>query len=315
MSSSTAGPGHQVHVVGLESVTVGFECDGASDGRPLMLLHGFPDAVATWDGVVGDLLRHDPGLRIVRPYIRGHGPTVVHEGLPITAETSALAQDVVQLADHLGINRFHLVGSDWGCRAAYALAGLWPDRVRSMVTVGTGYNEATPITDLSMPQVSSFWYQWLFNTPHGEELLRARTTEFCRHLWRVWSPSWSFSDAEFEAAATAFANPQFVDTVLHYYRYRWGGAPAAGRYVETQRHVESMPDITVPTTHIQGGADFCTRPETASQFEGRISAPYHRVDLPGIGHFPQREVPVEVAAVIRRAIARVDFADGDGSFE
>lgn len=302
MISSAVPTGRVVHIARLESVTVGFEADGAPQGPAVVLLHGFPDSTATWDDVVTDLLMHDPGLRIVRPYIRGHGPTTVHDGTVVTAETAALAQDVVQLADHLGVDRFHLVGSDWGCRAGYALAGLWPERVRSLVTLGTGYNEATPITELSMTQVSSFWYQWLCDTPHGETLLRASTKEFCRHLWRVWSPSWRFSDEEFEVAATAFENPQFVDTVLHYYRYRWGGAVAADRYVEMQRLVESMPDITVPTTHIQGGEDFCTRPETAARFEGRVSAAYRRVDLPGVGHFPQREVPLEVAAVIRQAI-------------
>jgi pimeloyl-ACP methyl ester carboxylesterase len=302
MSSSAIHTDRVIHTAGLGSVTVGFETDGTSDGPAVIFLHGFPDTVATWDEVVGELLQQDPGLRIVRPYIRGHGPTMVHEGIPVTAETSALAQDVAELADCLGIDRFHLVGSDWGCRAAYALAGLWPNRVRSLVTLGTGYNEATPITELSMTQVSSFWYQWLFNTPHGELLLRARTPDFCRHLWQVWSPSWRFSDEEFEAAAPAFENPQFVDTVLHYYRYRWSGMAAADRYAEMQQFVEAMPDITVPTTHIQGGEDFCTRPETAAQFEGRVSAPYRRVDLPGIGHFPQREAPLEVAAVIRQAM-------------
>ncbi|MEO3795491.1 alpha/beta hydrolase [Nonomuraea sp. B10E15] len=293
-----------MHQVVLDHITLGYETDGRHDGRPVFLLHGFPDTTATWDSVVADLLAQDPDLLIVRPYIRGHGPTVLNEGHPVSAETSALAEDVVRLADHLGVAGFHLVGSDWGCRAAYALAGLWPERVLSMVTLGTGYNEATPITDLSMSQVSSFWYQWLFNTPHGEKLLRERTREFCLHLWRVWSPSWEFDEAEFAAAAPAFDNPQFVDTVLHYYRYRWDGAPGVPAYAEPQRQVESMPDIVVPTTHIQGLEDHCTRPETATRFESRVSAPYTRVDLPGIGHFPQREVPGKVAAVIRDALRR-----------
>ncbi|MEO3875042.1 alpha/beta hydrolase [Nonomuraea sp. B12E4] len=215
MTSPAAFDSRIIHRVRFDDITTSFESDGPADGVPVFLLHGFPDTAATWDGVASDLLAKDPGLRLVRPYIRGHGPTLVHEGHPISAETSALAMDVVRLPGHLGVERFHLVGSDWGCRAAYALAGLWPERLLSMVTLGTGYNEATPITALSMPQVSSFWYQWLLNTPHGETLLRRRTREFCRHLWRVWSPFWAFTEAEFAAAAPAFDNSQFADTVLH----------------------------------------------------------------------------------------------------
>lgn len=285
-----------------ENISIGFEVDGPEDGTPLFLLHGFPDTAATWDGVVAEL--KEERFRIIRPYIRGHGPTLVRAGYEVSAETSALAEDVVKLADHLGIDRFHLVGSDWGCRAAYALAGLWPERVLSLVTLGTGYNEATPVTELSMTQVSSFWYQWLFNTPHGAALLGAETKDFCRHLWRVWSPNWDFDERDFEDAAPAFENPQFVATVLHYYRYRWGGAPGTDTYREMQQFVESMPDIVVPTTHIQGLDDYCTRPETATKWETRVSSSYRRVDLPGIGHFPQREVPAQVAEVILETIQR-----------
>jgi pimeloyl-ACP methyl ester carboxylesterase len=220
----------------------------------------------------------------------------------VSAETAALAGDVAMLADHLGLESFHLVGSDWGCRAAYALAVLSPRRVRSLVTLGTGYNEATPIGDLSLDQVTSFWYQWLFQTEHGSTLLRERRVDLCRHLWRTWSLAWRFDEREFAAVADAIANDQFVDTVLHYYRYRWGNAEVTRQHRAAQALVDAMPDITVPTTHVQGLADHCTRPETAARWAGRVTAPYRPVELAGVGHFPQREVPERVAAEILRTI-------------
>jgi pimeloyl-ACP methyl ester carboxylesterase len=278
-----------------QEVTIGYEVDGAAEGTPIILLHGFPDSPRTWDGIVGPLT--DSGFLIVRPYIRGHGPTVVNPGHPVSAETSALASDVVLLADFLGLRKFHLVGSDWGCRAACALAVLHPERVHSMVTLGTGYNEVTPIAELSMEQTTAFWYQWLFLTDHGHTLLRDSTEPLCRHLWRTWSPHWNFSDDEFNQAALSFRNPQFVETVLHYYRYRWGNAPGAVPYQAAQSRVESMPCIVVPTTHIQGLNDWCTRPETARRWESHIRL-CRRVELAGVGHFPQREVPGLVAREI-----------------
>lgn len=282
------------------TITIGYELDGSPRGVPLLLLHGFPDTTATWDRVVERLPLAD--LRIIRPHIRGHGPTRVAAGQPVSAETAALARDVAVLADHLGLESFHLVGSDWGCRAAYALAGLSPHRVRSLVTLGTGYNEATPVTDLSLDQVTSFWYQWLFQTEHGRTLLRDRRVDLCRHLWRTWSPAWRFADRDFAAVAEAVRNDQFVDTVLHYYRYRWGGAAVSEEHRAAQEIVDAMPDITVPTTHVQGLEDHCTRPETAARWAGRVTAAYRRVELAGVGHFPQREVPEQVAAEILRRI-------------
>jgi pimeloyl-ACP methyl ester carboxylesterase len=282
------------------SITIGFEVDGSPRGVPVLLLHGFPDTTATWDGVVERLPLAD--LWIIRPHIRGHGPTRVAGGHPVSAETAALAGDVAMLADHLGLESFHLVGSDWGCRAAYALAGLSPHRVRSLVTLGTSYNEATPIADLSLGQVTSFWYQWLFQTEHGRTLLRDRRVDLCRHLWRTWSPAWRFDEREFAAVARAVANDQFVDTVLHYYRYRWGNAEVTRQHRAAQAVVDAMPDITVPTTHVQGLDDHCTRPETAARWADRVTAPYRRVELAGVGHFPQREVPHRVAAEVLRTI-------------
>jgi pimeloyl-ACP methyl ester carboxylesterase len=283
-------------------ITIGYEMNGAAKNMPVILLHGFPDSPRTWDGVVGPLIRS--GFLVIRPYVRGHGPTVVNPGHPVSAETSALASDVILLADFLGLRAFHLAGSDWGSRAAYALATLYPDRVLSMVTLGTGYNEATPVTELSMDQITAFWYQWLFLTDHGHTLLRERTGSLCRHIWRVWSPRWDFSDDEFERAAIAFQNPQFVETVLGYYRYRWGTVPCSAARRAAQSHVESMPGVVVPTTHIQGLDDWCTRPETARRWESRIRD-CRRIELPGIGHFPQREVPgrvsQEIIATVRRA--------------
>ena len=286
------------------SITIGYEVNGSAHGVPILLLHGFPDTTTTWDKVV-ELLPPDD-FWVIRPHIRGHGSTLVRPGNQVTAATAALASDVVLLADRLGIANFHVVGSDWGCRAAYALAGLAPQRVRSMVTLGTGYNEATPIGDLSLDQVTSFWYQWLFQTEHGHTLLQDQRVDFCRHLWKSWSPAWKFDEGEFASVAKAIANEQFVDTVLHYYRYRWRNAPVAAEDRAAQAVVDSMPDITVPTTHIQGLADHCTRPETARRWEHRVKAPYRRVELANVGHFPQREAPDRVAQEILATVRSVE---------
>ena len=51
--------------------------NGPADGTPMLLLHGFPDNPGGFDSVVTHLM--DRGWRVIRPYLRGFGPTRVHE--------------------------------------------------------------------------------------------------------------------------------------------------------------------------------------------------------------------------------------------
>ena len=77
-------------------------------GTPVLFLHGFPDSTRTWDGVLDRL----DGIRAIVPYLRGYGDSRVTDGAARSGEPAALALDVLQLADALGIDRFHVVGHD-----------------------------------------------------------------------------------------------------------------------------------------------------------------------------------------------------------
>src|ERR1700729_3877172 len=94
--------------------------DGPTDGSPMFLLHGFPDDPGGFDSVVMQMKGR--GLRVIRPYLRGFGPTEVHQPAARTGQAAALGQDVIDLADALGIAQFSIVGHDWGSRAGHAAA-------------------------------------------------------------------------------------------------------------------------------------------------------------------------------------------------
>ena len=87
----------------------------------------------------------------------------------------------------------------WGGRAACIVAALWPQRVHSLVT-GAGYNVqniAASTKPLPPEQEYRFWYQYYFHTERGRAGLAANRREFCRLLWRLWSPNFSFDDATY----------------------------------------------------------------------------------------------------------------------
>jgi pimeloyl-ACP methyl ester carboxylesterase len=153
---------------------------------------------------------------------------------------------------------------------------------------------------LDYEQAHAYWYQWFFATARGEAALATDRRALCRYLWQTWSPSWRFSDAEFEATAQAFDNPDFASVVLHSYRSRWGFVPADFTYAADDARLAGNPPISVPTAVVQGDEDGATLLSATAGKERYFTAAYERTVVPGIGHFVQREAPAAVAAAFER---------------
>lgn len=279
-----------------------FEC-GNPDGAPLVLVHGFPDAPVAWQGVVGAL--DLSAFRIVLPYLRGYGGTVVSQPDYIGGQDAALGHDLLIFTDALKLERFHLVGHDWGARTSYAATLLDPRRIRTLTALASPYLSWGG--GLYPPdQVHGNWYQFYFQVDAAKAMLTERRRDFCRELWKTWSPGWGFTEGEFATAAESWDNPQFVEIVIDYYRMRWGGALGRRAYADLQATLDAKPKptIAVPTLFIQGAEDACDLPAGADGQEGCFTAGYERVVVPGVGHFPHRENPDAVARALLRQLHR-----------
>jgi pimeloyl-ACP methyl ester carboxylesterase len=271
--------------------------DGPTDGSPVFLLHGFPDDPGGFDSVVTHIGGH--GLRVIRPYLRGFGSTVVHQPTARTGQMAALGQDVIDLADALEINRFHLVGHDWGSRAGHAAAILAPDRVLRLVAIASPFfvDPGMPV-GLRLKQTQAFWYQLYFHTREGKLALEESAAELCEHLWRTWSPTWQFSAQDLQSVLPSFRNPSFPETVVSYYQHRWHIGNDSALYKTQQAKLQTTKMIDVPTLFIAGSLDGCTLPDSSRNVEEFYRADYQRVDLAAAGHFPHREQPKLVGDLI-----------------
>src|SRR5882724_4345405 len=90
---------------------IAYEESGPADGAPVLLMHGFPDDVRTWDGVVPGLAAQ--GCRVIVPYLRGYGPTrFLRPETPRSGQQAALGDDLLGLMDALGLERATLAGYD-----------------------------------------------------------------------------------------------------------------------------------------------------------------------------------------------------------
>lgn len=275
---------------------IAYKDEGPRDGAPMLLLHGWPDDPTTYDGVVPAL--HKAGYRTIRPWLRGFGETTFLSADTLrSGEMVAMAQDAIDLADALGIERFAVAGHDWGARIAYVLAAAFPKRVSEIAAMSVGWQPGELATP-NLEQVRHYWYQWFMATERGAETVGKDPRAFARIQWETWSPRGWFSDAEFDATARSFANPDWPAITVHSYRVRWGEADKDPRYADLDKRAYAAPSIAVPTLMIQGGADTVTLPDTTAGKDKYFTAGYERVVLDGVGHFPTREAPHDVSALL-----------------
>jgi len=281
---------------------IAYEVRGPLHGPPVILVHGFPDSIRTWDHLA-EALAAD-GMRVFVPSVRGFGETKLRDAWHSTGETAALGRDILEFADAVGVKRFALVGHDWGARAAYVAAALEPNRIASMVAISVGYGTNLADQRLSPEQSRAYWYQWYFATERGVEALENDRYAFCEALWKLWSPSWTFTAEEYERTAAAFENPEFVKIVIHSYRQRWGFAPGHTRYELDRSYLDGLPPLDVATLVLHGDEDGATLPEMTQHKEAFFRGPYRRETFSGCGHFVQRERSLETIGAIRAWFAR-----------
>jgi 3-oxoadipate enol-lactonase len=99
----------------------------------VLMLHGNAESGLAWWRWVPKVAQH---YRVVRPDMRGFG-----QSSPMPRDFSwtldRLIEDFCLLMDHLGIDRFHLVGAKIGGTIARAFAARRPERVKTLTVVGT----------------------------------------------------------------------------------------------------------------------------------------------------------------------------------
>ena len=288
-------------------LTIGYEENGDRGGFPIVLLHGFPDDVRAWDELLPSLIK--AGYRILVPYLRGYGPTRFRDpAVPRTAEQAAIAQDLIDFADALSIERFAVVGYDWGGRAACIAAVLNPDRIRGAVIMG-GYtiqNTTAPSTPADPETERALWYQWYFNTERGRAGLTKNRRAICRLLWETWSPNWHFNNEAFERTAASFDNPDFVDVVIHSYRHRHGNAQGEKRFLAVEQQLAEHPKIRVPTITMYGANDSVGhKPADLVADRAFFTRLVAQEVVPGAGHFLPREKPDVVSSSVLKLLESV----------
>jgi pimeloyl-ACP methyl ester carboxylesterase len=288
-------------------LNVGYAEDGPANGRPVILLHGWPYDIHSFVEVAPLLAAK--GHRVIIPYLRGYGTTRFLSGETFrNAQPSAVAVDIIALMDALKIEKVVIAGFDWGARTANIIAALWPQRCKAMVSVSgylIGSQEAGKIP-LPPKAELDWWYQYYFATDRGRAGYDKYRHDFAKLIWQLASPKWHFDDATFDRSAESFKNPDHVNIVVYNYRWRLGLVEGESKYDEMEKQLAKAPVITVPTITLEGDANGAPHPDP-SAYASRFSGKYkHRTIKGGVGHNLPQEAPQAFAEAVIEVAADAD---------
>ena len=255
---------------------------GPKDGKPVILLHGFPDFWGGWEKQIGPLAQ--AGLRVIVPDQRGYNLSDKPRGLS-AYRLDVLAQDVTGLMDALGYEKASVVGHDWGGVAAWAAAALFPPRVDRLAVLDAPYPPVVFGSFRTHPeQLVKSSYMYFFQLPALPEaaLRRNHWEKLVRNLRRT-APPGAFSEEDFERYRAAWSQAGAITAMLNWYRALF----------RRPFRLPPRPSLPMPVLILWGGQDFALGRELAERSR-RVCLQAELVVFEGANHWIQRERAAEV---------------------
>ena len=260
----------------------------AGTGRPLLLLHGWPEYWATWTPIMERLADR---FRLIAPDLRGFGDSDKPAG---DYGPARHAEDIAALIEAMDLAPVGIVSHDVGASVAQGLARTRPDLVSglfffNLVYPGIGARFTTP------EHLCFVWHTYFAQSEIAPDLLRGGPDGirlFIEHFVKLWAYRKEAMDADLiDALAANMAKPGNLEGGFAYYR------GAAIERAQAAARGEIPPPISLPTcvrwTERDTALDIAWSDRLPDFFTHLDFAPF-----PGAGHFPHHEQPDRAAAEV-----------------
>lgn len=243
----------------------------------VLALHGFPESAWEW-APVAEILAGQ-GVRVVAPMQRGYSAAA----RPLDVGDYAiehLSADALAVVDHLGLERVHVLGHDWGASVAWWLAAHHPDRVDTLSAVSIPHLAAfTEALDTDPDQQARSVYFDLFRqVDKAEDVLLEGGAHRLRAMF-----GGEVSDGQLAKHLAVVGDRAGLTGALNWYR-------AMRRY--------DLPVVTVPTTYVWGDGDIAVARSGAEATASWVTGDYRFVPVRGSGHWLPEQHPELVAAEV-----------------
>ncbi|HEY2060262.1 alpha/beta fold hydrolase [Amycolatopsis sp. NBC_01480] len=251
---------------------------GPEGGRPVLLLHGFPEAAVEWEHQVATL--GVLGYRAVAPDQRGYSPSVRPEQ-PAEYGITTLVEDAFAIADRLGWREFDLIGHDWGGAVAWWAADAHPERLRSLAVVSTPHPAALAAamkTDEDQHLRSGYMTEWR-QTRVTEQRMLADGARALRDIFDRRVPP-----SKIDEYVQRLSEPGALTAALNWYR---AGRPGG-----------KIGKISVPTMYVWTTEDVAFGSVAAFDTENWVTGPYRFEMLEDVSHWVAEEAPEALTSLL-----------------
>ena len=253
----------------------------AGTGRPVVLLHGFPDNAAEWRHQLPALAA--AGYHVIAPDLRGFGASDRPEAVA-AYRMRELVGDVTGLLDALDVDRAAVVGHDWGAGLAWSVAMFAPARVERLAVLSVGHAGTRPIAGFTQSELS--WYMLWFLLPGvAEDVMPADDWAFLRR-WGWRDPG---GEQDVRRQIDDLARPGALTAALNWYRANidpraFGRPDAYGR----------LPHVRCPTLGIWSDGDPFLGEVQMTASERFVDAPWRYEKITGVDHWIPVRAPERV---------------------
>jgi pimeloyl-ACP methyl ester carboxylesterase len=290
-----------------------FEAGQQNAGKPIVLLHGWPEHAYTWRHQIPALV--EAGYHVIVPNQRGYGNSSRPSEI-VAYDIEHLTGDLVALLDYYGFEDATFVGHDWGAMVAWWLTLLHPNRVRQLIALAVPYQVRgeRPWIEWMEEFLGSDYYFVHFNRQPGlaDGILDENVQQFLSNLFRKNVPQTApepgmaminlvrakdpkgdpvMSENELAIFVSAFRSSGFTGSINWY------------RNLDRNWHLlaDANPIIEQPALMIYGEQDLIPKFEGLSQFVPNVE----EVSLDS-GHWIQQEKPKETNKVILEWLKQQD---------
>lgn len=256
------------HAIAADDTQIHYRTVGAGP-RTVVLVHGWMVSGSVWNDFIE--LVDTTGLKLVIPDLRGSGATKSEQ----PASSYSLeqhARDVLAVVQHVGAERFTLIGHSMGGQLAQWVASEVPGRVDGLVLLNT-----VPASGIPLPPEAV----GLFRTSAGSrEKQKAILDMACKQL----------SESSLEKLLGDAAAVSEASIVGSFDAWTAGGIAERLARIAAPTLVVATDDPFLPPAFL--------RQTVVQPIRGARMA-----HLPGPGHYPQVERPHETAALVGAFLA------------
>jgi len=291
-SCAAAGVDYPVTRVPVGPWTFDVRTAGPADGEAVLLLHGFPETSYEWRYQMQALAA--AGYHAIAPDQRGYSPGARPGSTSEYALTNMIT-DALGIVGALGVDRFHVVGHDWGAAVAWGLALVAPQQVITLTSVSIPAPGALTVTlaDKTSCQYNDFAFYDLFVMPASQDLFLSNGAQVLRSTYAELSP---YAERKY---MDALDSEDAMGAAMNWYRANVQDRQVVGAV--------STP-VTVPTMIVWGDHDDKVCRATIDLSAPYVSAPYRLEVVAGADHW----LPEGAAARLNEVLLE-HFASPDAS--